>query len=104
MVCGRWPTLFILQRQVVLLPFTPQTHERDRLVLPSSIIIFAASILKATRPPAFRPAVLQSTCRERELHHRVLEIDANHPTSPALCGLSQELTFSKPSNPVLSRR
>ena len=90
MVCGRWPTLFILQRQVVLLPFIPPTRARDRLVLPSSII-FAASILKATRPPAFRPAVLQSTCRE--LHHRVLEIDANHPTSPAFCGLSQESTF-----------
>ena len=83
---------------------SPQTRARDRLVLPSSIIIFAASILKATRPPAFRPAVLQSTCRERELHHLVLEIDANHPTSPVFCGLSQELTFSKPSNPVLSRR
>lgn len=44
---------------------SPPTRARDRLVLPSSIIIFAASILKATRPPAFRPAVLQSTCRER---------------------------------------
>ena len=42
----------------------PPTRARDRLVLPSSIITFAASILKATRPPAFRPAVLQSTCRE----------------------------------------
>ena len=70
---------------------SPQTRARDRLVLPSSIITLAASILKATRPPAFRPAVLQSTCRE--LHHRVLEIDANHPTSPAFCGLSQESTF-----------
>ena len=39
--------------------------KEDRLVLPSTIIISAASIQQATRPPAFRPAVLQSTCRER---------------------------------------
>ena len=82
---------------------SPPTRERDRLVLPSSIITLAASILKATRPPAFRPAVLQSTCRERATP----PCAGNRRQPSHLARLLRPIAgiyLSKPSNPVLSRR
>ena len=85
---------------------SPQHAEEDhRLVPPSSIITFAASTISKGHEPARLPSCRPAVELQRESYTtRVLEIDANHPTSPALCGLSHELTSSKPSNPVLSRR
>ena len=85
---------------------SPQHPKEDhRLVPPSSIIAFAASTVSKGHAPARLPSCRPAVELQRESYTtRVLEIDANHPTSPALCGLSHESTSSKPSNPVLSRR